>query len=211
MNKNIFALLFGLSFIAITASPVYELEQMIIKSDIESVKKLLPTIEPLDLKLKSRLIELANDIILKRLKAIEFIGFNYYFTSAEEIYSKEEIEKIKCFYARINKLFSRSFKSMGVGLILGIIVSILEGINSDQNSKFSSSIKDLLGLGSVTCFGAGCVEFIYALIVLTKDFYLTGNNINLRITKLYNDAILIKQLLYDIEITIPQKNDLLTI
>lgn len=161
------------------ACSVDQLEQMIIRSDLSSIKNIISEIS-VDQETKSQLIELASDIIIKRLKDKELINF-------EKISNPDEL-----------KIFNRK-----LNFIRKIIKANLAGTFAGLGMLFSPLItnnKTPIAIGLILillCPIGLCGSLIWQDLKIDKLIA----EARLRITTLYDNAIEIKHILHKLRTT----------
>ena len=196
----------ALGFLSIFSCMVYpqtldELKNCIIKTNVNGVKSVLATIS-LTEKDKIGLIDLANDIILLRLKAAEIFSYKWYSQreidlikgslSASTINEIEQLEKKADRVDTYGKIFSIEFCLSILG-VFGVPIILLE-----EPRWF-----DILAAIGLTILPL--VLFIVAHDMFEQR-YETRTSIMKKIRdnlqKYHTDAILIKQLIIDTEVSV---------
>lgn len=121
-NKILLLLLF---ITVCTTNASQELENVIVKTDIEAIKKILPNVT-LNSETKQSLVDLANDIMLMRLKTEEIYSFknisNQDEESLEKALSKKTIKDIK----QLNNIISfwaNAFFLSGITAIISLLIT----------------------------------------------------------------------------------------
>ena len=200
MNK-FFAIFLCSICCMVQANHLSDLEDAIIKSDIEGVKTILAIIS-LTERNKVGLIDLANDIILLRLKAAEIFSYKWYSQreidlikgslSASTINEIEQLEKKADRVDTYGKIFSIEFCLSILG-VFGVPIILLE-----EPRWF-----DILAAIGLTILPL--VLFIVAHDMFEQR-YETRTSIMKKIRdnlqKYHTDAILIKQLIIDTEVSV---------
>lgn len=191
MKINIILFLMSV-FLVFIIRASQELEQMITKTDIEGVKKLLSTIE-LDSETKTRLINLANDIVLMRLKNIERYSFDdvtgsYDFNVLKESLSQQTIDglnKESTQWRKWKLIRNISLVGAGIGLYYFVIgLGFFPKIESDGGMF-------LLIFGSLIA----SIETLYSAHKMAVVDSALLRRIRSNLQKIYRDSIIIKQLI----------------
>ncbi len=175
----------GIAIVAIStvfishACSVDQLEQMIIQSDLSSVKNIISEIS-VDQETKSQLIELASDIIIKRLKDKELINFG-------RISNPDEL---KVFKRKLN--FIRKIIKANIAVILiGFLIPC---------SPLITDYKDSVAIGSLLIL-FGTLGLYVSVILRNLKIDKLIKEARLRITTLYDNAIEIKHILHRLRTT----------
>lgn len=188
MKMNKIVLLISLcSIVSIKAQQ--GLEQMIVKTNIEAVKEILPTIT-LTLEAKSNLVSLASDIILMRLKVMEIYSYKPIINdddlegTLKEFLSIQVQEKIK-----ETKTITKPFLLAGAAFLLccsslGALISYLE---DDPAKVVAGVVVGVYGGLTISFFG-----WLETAIIKTQRI---TRMVHEDLQKNYTDAILIKQLI----------------
>ena len=193
INAIIF-LITVLSFFTIRASQ--ELEQMITKTDIEGVKKVLPAVK-FDFETKTRLIDLANDIILMRLKNVEIYSFKDItaddFNILKESLSRQTIEgadKDGVIWRRWNTIRKIALVCAvaGVCTAFGSLAAIPK--YEAEGRKFFVLFFGGLGLFKMAIIGA-----CYSLNKMGDAIFAILSKIRSNLQQNYYDSIVIKRLI----------------
>ena len=191
MKINAILLLMSV-FLVFIIKTSQDLEQMITKTDIENAKKLLSTIE-LDSETKTRLIDLANDVVLLRLKNVKRYSFeditgSYDFNVLKESLSQQTIEGLNKESARWRKwklIRNISLVGAGIGLYYFVIgLEFFPKIDSDGGMF-------LLIFGSLIA----SIETLYSAHKMAVVDSALLRRIRSNLQKIYRDSIEIKRLL----------------
>jgi len=174
MRINIIAFLLCI-FSAFIVKPSAELEQQIMKTDIDGVKQSLLTVK-LDVTVKAHLVELVNDITQTRLRMFEI--FSYCDISHDNLGNIKETLSQKTLEA-INK--KEIIATIWALLTIGSGIALHIALDDNSIKQLSLCIRGVL--------------FIVSAIM----FYLTESDIKKKIysnlQQNYQDSILIKQLI----------------
>lgn len=181
-NKILLLLLF-ITVCIVNASQ--ELEDMIVKTDLEAVKKILPTVT-LNSETKQHLIDLANDIILMRLKTEEIYSFKDISNQDEKnlkmALSKKTIEDIK----QLNNTIGFWTGTFYLSLITACIGPIF------TETRFDTEI---VSRTCFTCFIYSFVGIFVATYGIVHNSKVLQNKIRSNLHQLYQDSIEIKHLI----------------
>lgn len=192
--KSVKLLIFVLSFLTFAIKSSAELEQAIVKTDMEAVKTLLANTQ-LDAKTRNRLLDLADNIILMRLKTYEIYSCKMV-TQADTDYlaeslSKETIKEIN----DKHKLACWLEKKQNLWLLCCIGFFLLSGTSLDTWSINHDRTHLYLLLGGL----AGAVLSFKKTINANTGFKNASNaeqsSLRSNLQKNYSNAILVKQLL----------------
>ena len=167
-NKILFLILSFSNFAVLPLLGMSDLEDGIINSDVEKVKNALGSISLTEYN-KIGLIDLANDIIFKRLKEIEHLRFG-------------NPSNIKEYQEAINK----PLKIMASGFSGLLLTAVLTMIVIEEENKFVGLAAVLAGM-----FSAGTL--IGGLVLLVNRVEAFNETIN----QAFTDAAKIKKLIHD--------------
>lgn len=177
-----------------------ELKNYIMKSDIEGIKRTL-TANPLTEKEKTGLIDLANDIILMRLRTVEIYSCKNVGQSdlnvLEEFLSKETIEAVNNEYIKACNWERRR------DILLGwfFISFLMAGGIGHALEEVRDGLACIIGAVCIGCFlGGGVFAFKkggHAVDMMEEAITAQATKIRNNLQKNYTDAILIKQLIID--------------
>jgi hypothetical protein len=175
---------------AINASQ--ELQEAIVKTDIEAVKNILPTVS-LNTEQKQHLIDLANDIMLMRLKTEEIYTFrdisNLDEKSLKQALSDKVIQEIK----EINTTAGL----WGCAVLLSFATACISMPYADP--YFNSTIVSKIGSACLIASGVGML--ISSMCLAYNDGILQGK-VRSNLRQLYCDSIEIKSLIANTAVTI---------
>jgi hypothetical protein len=181
INKAIFFI----PFLTVAIQASQELENIIIKTDLEAVKKILPTIT-LDLETKQHLVDLANDIMLMRIKTEEIYSFkdinDQDKESLKKDLSKKTIQEIK----QLNDTISSFVNIFFLSTITGIISPIF------AEPRFHSEI--VSAIGSTSCL-LSIIVICIATFGIADTTKILQSKIRSNLHQLYQDSIEIKHLI----------------
>lgn len=158
-----------------------ELNDMIIKTDIDAIKKILPTIN-MTATTKQQLVVLANDIMLMRVKMVEIYALKNIKRNKDILYHEVDTLRNILTQQTIEEVKRYNIK---IGICSFIKLAGLIGVFVNSGIKEASFIASLIGMYAAT-------------IYLTKIQAIIDNNLQ----QLYQDSIAIKQLISKIEVTI---------
>jgi hypothetical protein len=187
MFTNKFALL--VTFFSIfTIQASLELEELIVKTDIDAVKKILPTVT-FNLEAKQHLVDLANDTMLMRLKMLEIYSFREMRdTSAQSVehlkkfLSKKTINDIKDLETRIGRWAGAS--------LLSAITTCISALYVEPH--FSGELVSKIALSSLI---ASAVVYFISLCNIVNDNNTLQSAVRTNLQQLYYDSIQIKALI----------------
>lgn len=180
------------------ACSVDQLEQMIIQSDLSSVKNIISEIS-VDQETKSQLIELASDIIIKRLKDKELINIERLKDKNLENFKEININSLTDFFSEDElKVFNRKIdliKNMIGASVTGMLIGIGMFFSPlVTNNKTPIAIGSALAiLGYIGTLGFLSLDKFYCEIIIEKAC--------LRVNTLYNNAIEIKHIIHKLRTT----------
>lgn len=182
-----------------------ELKNYIMKSDIEGVKRTL-TANPLTEKAKIGLIDLANDIILIRLRTVEIYSYKNVGQSdlnvLGESLSKETIKAVNNEYIKACNWEKRR----DILLCCFCISFLMAGGIGHALEEVHDALACIIGVGCLGGFlGGGIFAFkkgVQAADMMKKAITAQATKIRNNLQKNYTDAILIKQLLINASVLI---------
>lgn len=169
-----------------------KLERMIIKTDIEAVKKILPNVT-LNIETKQNLINLANDIMLMRLKTEEIYSPSNANSQNVAIQDKETLKKIfsKKAIEEIKKL-DKAISFWSCADILSYITMIISICATDSRHT---------GIIGLSCLSASFIGILFSSIYIIEHHSNLQNKIRSNLRQLYCDSIEIKALIAKAPVT----------
>jgi hypothetical protein len=198
MKKFAIAIVAILTVFLSQACSIDQLEHMIIRSDLSSVKNIISEIS-VDQETKSQLIELASDIIIKRLKDKELINIERLkdknlenfkeinINSLSDFFSEDELE---VFNHRIN-LIKNMIGASATGMLIGIGM-FFSPLITDNKTPITIGAT-LAILGYIGALGFLSLDKSYCETIIEEACQ--------RINTLYNNAIEIKHILHRLRTT----------
>lgn len=201
MRTIIIAFLLSIfSVFALKASQ--ELEQMIIETDVEGVKKLLPTVK-LDSEAKINLIDLANDIILKRLKTVEEYSFeditgDYDFNVLKESLSQQTIAWVDEDIVVWKKWrMMRNVALIGAGISFCVYMRNIPSAIAPETDKSFGLFVESLGACWLTLIGT-----LYSAHKMAVADSVMLRRIRSNLLRNYYNSILIKRLIINAPVAV---------
>jgi hypothetical protein len=175
-----------------TANASQELQEAVVKTDIEAVKKILPTVT-LNAETKQHLIDLANDVMLMRLKTEEIYSFKEMTCLDKKIMKKTLSEKT---IAKVKRLNTTAVLWC-CGFVLSFVAFCISMPCADH--FFDRATASKVGYSCLIASAAGAyVSLIYVIC----NSQALQRKIRSNLQQFYCDSIEIKSLIANTAITI---------
>ena len=171
-----------------------KLDRLIIKTDLEGVKKILPQVI-LTIETKQRLIDLANDIMLMRCKTEEIYSPSYVNSQNISMHDKETLKKI------FSKRAIEDIKQINNALTFWSCVEIVSFITFFI-SIAAGADSQYAGLTGRSWVIASIVGTCLSLICLTGYHTILQKKVCSTLRQLYCDSIEIKTLIAKAPVTV---------